>query len=289
MTPHFLPAVLMPPPTEGYSAVVLRLFRQPRWIGLVLLVLFSVVVCYFLARWQWSRYEGRVQANSVQALNDSRPAVPVSTLLTPSTTIDDATNWRLVTATGRYDTAAQVYVRKRPLDNTLGFWVATPLVMDGGVVLVVNRGWMPAGSDSLATPIAPAPPGGTVTVTGRIQGSQQSAGTRPADLPAGQVASLETSNFRPTTGKPVLPGYVNLVSSDPAQAAGLTPIPLPERDTGPHLSYTLQWIAFAIVFVLGLGFLIRRELQYRRQDELEAQAGQSEEGSQDSERLRASP
>lgn len=268
---------------------MLRLFRQPRWIGLVLLVLLSVVVCYFLARWQWSRYEGRVQANSVQELNDSQAAVPVDSLMTRTTTINDETNWRLVTATGRYDTAAEVYVRKRPLDNTMGFWVATPLVLDSGEVLVVNRGWMPAGSDSLATPTAPAPPTGEVTVTGRIQGSQQSAGPRPSDLPTGQVASLDTISFAATTGKPALPGYVNLVSSDPAQAAGLTPIPLPERDTGPHLSYTLQWIAFAIVFVLGLGFLIRRELQYRRQDEIEAQEGQSGQGSQDSEPSRASP
>lgn len=287
--PRSRPAVPIHSLAERYSASVLRLFRQPRWIGLVLLVLLSVVVCYFLARWQWSRYEGRVQANSVQALNDSQAAVPVATLMTKSTTVDDATNWRLVTARGKYDTAAEVYVRRRPLDNTMGFRVATPLVLDTGEVLVVNRGWLPAGSDSLVTPTAPAPPAGEVTVTGRIQGSQQSPGPRPSDVPTGQVASLDTNSFVDTTGKPVLPGYINLVSSDPAQAAGLTPIPLPERDTGPHLSYTLQWIAFAIVFVLGLGLLIRRELQYRRQDEIDAQEGQSEQGSQDSEPSRATP
>jgi cytochrome oxidase assembly protein ShyY1 len=60
----------------------------------------------------------------------------------------------------------------------------------------------------------------------------------------------------------VYPGYVDLVSSDPAQAAGLTPIPLPELSEGPHLSYALQWVLFAGVAVVGFVLLIRRERDY---------------------------
>ena len=63
-------------------------------------------------------------------------------------------------------------------------------------------------------------------------------------------------------GAPVYPGYVDLVSSDPAQADGLTPIPLPDLTEGPHLSYAMQWVLFAVVAVVGFVLLVRRERDY---------------------------
>ena len=62
-------------------------------------------------------------------------------------------------------------------------------------------------------------------------------------------------------GKHVYPGYVDLLSSTPEQS-GLTPLPLPDIDEGPHLSYAVQWVFFAIVAVGGFILLIRRERDY---------------------------
>ena len=63
-------------------------------------------------------------------------------------------------------------------------------------------------------------------------------------------------------GASAYPGYIQLESSDPAQAEGLTPIPLPDLTEGPHLSYALQWVFFAIVAVTGFVLLARRERDY---------------------------
>src|SRR5690606_33272762 len=148
-------------------------------------------------------------------------------------TVDDSNVWRLVSATGTYDADGQLLVRRKPLDNALGFWVASPLVTTDGTVLIVNSGWVAAGSDARSTPAVPPPPSGTVTVTGRLQATGQAPTPRPADMPVGQISALDTIQIGSVAGPNVYSGYINLATSDPAQAPGLTPIPVPPIEEGP--------------------------------------------------------
>ena len=41
----------------------------------------------------------------------------------------------------------------------------------------------------------------------------------------------------------------------------LTPIELPQTDSGPFLSYALQWEAFGVIALIGLGVFIFREFR----------------------------
>lgn len=50
------------------------------------------------------------------------------------------------------------------------------------------------------------------------------------------------------------------------QPGGLEPLPLPNVDAGPFLSYGIQWIAFGIVAPLGLGYFLYSELRMRRRE-----------------------
>jgi len=52
--------------------------------------------------------------------------------------------------------------------------------------------------------------------------------------------------------------YLELESSQPADAKGLTPIPLPELDEGPHLSYAIQWFTFSALAVIGWVLVVRK-------------------------------
>lgn len=248
---------------------MLKFLRQPRWITLIAAVPIGVVLCLWLSNWQWNRYEGRKDANAVITHNRDLPTEPINQILPIGTQITDETDWRMVTATGTYDAAAQMFVRRRPLNGQVGFWVATPLVTNDGKVLVVNRGWAPSGSSATSTPDVPPPPTGQVTVTGRLQGPTAAPTPRPADMPAGQIAELDTTQIGSFAGTQIYSAYINLETSDPAQAPGLTPIPLPELDDGPHLSYSMQWIAFAVLFIVGLFLLIRREITIRREEAAE--------------------
>lgn len=244
---------------------MLKVLREPRWIALIVAVPIGVVLCLMLSDWQWNRYEGRKEANVVLGQNIDKPPVQASQLLASATAVDDSTHWRSVEATGTYDVDAQVLVRRKPLSGTNGFWVATPLVTKTGDVLVVNRGWVKAGSNAQVTPSVPAPPTGEVTVIGRVQPSSAEA-ARPTDMPVGQVQALNVASVGAESGTRILPAYIDLSSSNPPQAPGLVLIPVPQIDEGPHLSYSLQWIAFAILFIVGIFLLLRREVRLRREE-----------------------
>jgi cytochrome oxidase assembly protein ShyY1 len=233
--------------------------RQPRWLALAFLVVLVVPSFLLLSRWQLSRLDQRRHHNALITSHAHADAVPVDQVMTPGASpVGDSQLWRQVTATGRYDVSRQQLVRKRPLDGENGFWVATPLVTETGSVLVVNRGWMKATGGATATQDAPPPPSGEVTVTGRVRESE-AAPPQPGDLPRGQITDLDVGLV--AGSGTTYPGYVDLLSSTPEQS-GLTPIPLPDTDEGPHLSYAVQWVFFAIVAVGGFILLIRRERDY---------------------------
>ncbi len=240
-----------------------RFLREPRWLALGFLILLVVPAFFLLSRWQLTRLDDRRYFNDLVSTHANRAPLPVGDVMTagaPLSSVSDAQRWLPVTATGRYDAAREVLVRKRPLEGSNGFWVATPLVTRSGAVLVVNRGWVAAAGGADATQEVSPPPVGEVTVTGRVQPSE-TAPAQPSDLPDGQVTDLDVTLVS-GSGAPVYPGYVTLETSEPAQAAGLTPLPLPDLSDGPHLSYAIQWVFFAIVAVAGFVLLARREREY---------------------------
>jgi cytochrome oxidase assembly protein ShyY1 len=96
-----------------------------------------------------------------------------------------------------------------------------------------------------------------VTVVGRVQPTQDAPMPQPGDLPAGQVTDLDVGLV--ARGAQSYPGYVDLVSSDPAQGVGLMSWPVPDLSEGNHLSYAMQWIVFALIAVGGFVLLVRRE------------------------------
>ena len=227
-------------------------------LGFVVLIL--VPSFLLLSRWQWHRLDDRRQTNAVVEQNSGAAPVPVAEVMTvgsPAGSIGDAQLWRPITATGTYDAAKQVLVRKRPRDGENGFWVVTPLVTDGGVVLAVNRGWLQATGNATSAQDGPSPPTGEVTVTGRVRMSEVAPMPQPSDLPPGQITDLDVTLV--SDGAQTYPGYVDLMSSTPSQSGPLEPIPLPDLTDGPHLSYALQWIMFALVAVGGFIVLARRE------------------------------
>lgn len=244
--------------------------RQPRWLALAFLVVLVVPSFILLSRWQLHRLDERRHANAVVLGNSGQAPVAVDQLMSPGapmSAVGDDQEWRPVHASGHYDVSRQVLVRKRPLDGANGFWVATPFVTDAGAVLVVNRGWVQAAGGATSAQDVPPPPSGEVTVVGRIQPSEQAPVPQPSDLPAGQVTDLDVSLVGGSSD--VYPGYVDLVSSEPAQAPGLTPIPLPDLSDGPHLSYAVQWVFFAAVAVAGFVLLARRERELAQEEPAE--------------------
>lgn len=223
------------------------LLRTRRWIAFTVIVLGVIVAFGLLSHWQWSRAEQR-RTERLQLLTQSQ---------SPPTTWSDGITagqeWSPVTVTGSYDAASTVLVRQRPMAGSNGFWVVTPLTQSDGTTLWVNRGWIATSGAATQQQSAPAPPSGTVTVTGRLRSTEHVSQPPPQDLPQGQVPALDTAYLGAADAY-----YLEATSTTPPDTQ-VTLIPPPDVDEGRNVSYAVQWILFALVAVVGWFFFLRRE------------------------------
>ncbi|MFD3522080.1 SURF1 family protein [Streptomyces sp. NPDC058653] len=244
-----------------------RFLLSRQWVILTLLALLLVPVMIELGFWQLHRHEHRVAQNALIAGNLKAKPVPVTELTSPGHTVPRADYWRRVEATGTFDTADEVVVRRRTnSDETVGFHVLTPLVLGDGRAVLVNRGWIPFGADQRSFPDIPAAPRGEVTVTGRLK-ADETTGTSGikelSDLPDRQVMLINSEQQARSLGRTVLGGYIEQTA--PA-AAGGSPRQIPEPDSGsigPHMAYAVQWWLFTAGVPVGWVVLVRRERRDR--------------------------
>lgn len=236
------------------------MLRQRRWLGFTLLAVFFVLLFVRLSFWQVNRLHERQAANAVTRAHLAAAPLTYDELVVLARTdpgFATAQEWRAVRLTGRWDDRATVLVRNRTLAGANGYEVVTPFrVGDGGPGLLVDRGWIPSGRTTGAPDSVPAAQGGAVTVAARLQRTEPE---RPAGgLPAGQVLSVSTAAIGRGLDYPLLPGYADLVTETPAPPSAPQVLDGPELDDGPHLSYAVQWVLFALVAVGGWWTYMRR-------------------------------
>ncbi|MFE1439784.1 SURF1 family protein [Streptomyces sp. NPDC058739] len=245
-----------------------RFLMSRQWVILTLVAVALVPTMIELGFWQLHRHEHRVALNKVIADSLAAKPVPAESLTAPGAEVTDADRFRRVTATGRFDTAREVVVRRRTnVDEKVGFHVLTPFVLDDGKVLLVNRGWIPADGAQTEFPAIPAPPKGEITVTGRLMPDETTADSGIKDvqgLPDRQVMLISSEQSERRLGDPVLGGYIELTAPEP-RGDSPEPIPAPEHDAiGPHMAYAVQWWLFCAGVPVGWIVLVRRELKERR-------------------------
>ncbi len=257
-----VPTAAAPMTTPASGRPPARTRRQ--WITLGLGALVLAALCVLAAVWQWHRYEAREAYISLVEANYDAPPAAVSTLLDgPGAVLADDDVWRPVTLTGTYRPQDTVLLRNRPVSSTPGFHVLVPFEDRSGIVIVVDRGFVPLGHDSTAPDAVPEPPAGEVTVTVTLRADEPES-SRGA--PTGQVQAISTAQVLAagTTGAGWADGrtvsaYGEARAEDPAPAQALRALPRPDLDPGSHLSYTVQWLIFAGGAIGGYVMLWRRE------------------------------
>ncbi|ARQ71424.1 SURF1 family cytochrome oxidase biogenesis protein [Streptomyces marincola] len=258
-----------------------RFLLSRQWVILTLVALLMVPAFTWLGFWQLNRHEQRVERNDLIAASLAAPAVPMADLSSAGGAVDPDDRYRPVTATGVYDPGHEVVVRHRENDDgAMGYYVLTPLVRADGSAVMVNRGWVAAGREVTRVPEVAAPPGGEVTVTGRLMADESTGSTgirERSGLPDGMVMMISSQERADAMGVPVLGGYLELTATDPAPADGeAQPAPLPEPDhtgIGAHFAYAVQWWLFAAGVPVGWVLLLRREVQDQRRADAKAAAG----------------
>jgi cytochrome oxidase assembly protein ShyY1 len=241
---------------------VLRLLTSPKWVALTIACLLFLPAFNALSNWQWGRLHQRQAYNHTILTSQEQPEVKLRTLLNTNgktVSVSPKSEWRTVDILGTWDVAGEVLVRKQSLESELGLWVITPLVQANGTIVLVNRGWVAAANSAIDSPKVSPPPSGQVRVLGRVRLVKPRMKTKPNDLPANQIDQIIPKEIFPE--KAVLTNaYIEMTSSSPdSLTKGLTEIPAPEVTEGPHRSYALQWIFFAIMTVIGWGVLLRSD------------------------------
>lgn len=262
----------------------LRFLLSPRWILFHLLVVGGVVLMLNLSLWQWHRLAERRDFNE---LVETRRAEPTETYaaLVPADATDSGADvvadvvadveWRAVAATGTYEADRTILVVNRSQDGRAGANLVSPLVLDDGRVLLVNRGFLPL--DVIDGPLPPAP-SGTVQVAGRLRASEERRRGQLSAVPAGEspsgateVPRLDIEEIEGVLGEDLESVWLSIGAdsdgatlSRPADDSALAPVAEPELSEGPHLSYAIQWIIFSVCVVVGWVFAVRRSLAARR-------------------------
>ena len=241
-----------------------------RWTAYVLVAIAFAITCAYLSHWQFSRNAER--SAQLQLVTDNYDAVPIplSRAITGTDDFDDALEWHPVEVTGTYLADQQLVARNRPHGGTSAFEVLTPLLLDDGRVLIIDRGWVPPAEKGEGTAPIPAPPAGEVTVIARLRpGEPLPSSGRGA--PDGQVPTINLPLVANTTGATTITSaYATLVRDDPAPVQAPVALEPPTNDPGPYLSYAVQWILFAVMGFVFIGYIIRTELTHRREEREEA-------------------
>ncbi len=244
-----------------------RFARRPRWIVSHVVVLVLVVFMVWAGLWQLRRFEERGDLNRLYAERRESAPVSVAEVVDPgdgfeSDAVDD-TLYRRVTATGVYDTSSEVLVRNRTQGGRPGVWVLTPLVLDDGAALVVNRGFIP-GSGLTSVPAQAAAPEGGVTVTGLLQRTQERGRFQARDPATGTLRLLsrvDLGRLQQQVPDDLYPVWLLLEDQAPP-LTGDVPIlvspPEPFSET-QNLSYAFQWFAFTAIALVGYPLILRRQ------------------------------
>ncbi|GAP35466.1 SURF1 family protein [Piscinibacter sakaiensis] len=218
-----------------------------------LLLLAAALGFTALAAWQLQRREAKLAL--IERTTARLAARPVA--------LPPPADWPRVDAAAAAYTRVQARGRWRPGADTrvqavtalgAGHWLLSPLQLDGGGTVLVNRGWVPPGSGPVPAPSGP------VQLTGLLRASEpHGAFLRANDPAAGRWTSRDVAAIAAARGLgPVAPFFIDAAADPTAPAGapvgGLTVVAFPNN----HAVYALTWSALALMSLCAI-VLVWRE------------------------------
>ena len=251
------------------------------WI-ITLAALVTMAVTASLGRWQLSR---AAQKEALQLAMDQRMAGPplsvqqfiagLNAMISASALNDAQTDpllHRPVQLSGQWIANRTVYLDNRQMNGKQGFFVMTPLRLNGfsDAVVMVQRGWVPRNFEDRTRLPELRTPTGEVQILGRVMASParlyefDTSGNAARDSVIRQNLDLVT--FGAETGLPLMPLSVVQTTGN-ADDGLLRDWPAVDSGVDKHYGYAFQWFGLcALVAILYVWFqLIRRFLRPRSQ------------------------
>lgn len=215
-------------------------FRPQLWPTLITVP--AVVLCLVLGTWQVQRMHWKDALIAERTQRAAAPIADVREIAQP-----DGFEYRRVRANGVFLHEKERLLAARSLRGNTGFHVLTPLRLDDGTHVLINRGWIPMAKKDPSTR-AEGQIKGPVEVVGNLRLGQKPGWLAPENKPStGTWLWVELDALRRDLALPDLkPYFLEQVTTD---VPGGLPINGQARLELPndHLQYALTWYAFAII------------------------------------------
>jgi surfeit locus 1 family protein len=247
---------------------IIKKFFSGRQVFFTPLVILGALICCGLGAWQWDRHNQRIALNQRITSRMAEETI----VLQPDviSTIDaERFDYRWVEVRGSFDNQQAVLLRNRSYDGSTGYHLLVPFRIEGSdQAVLIDRGWVPFTIDSKQA-LGVEPISGIQTLKGVARKSEEEIQGGPVDPPfSAERPRLDAwfrvnlSRIEQQAGYPLLPIFIEL---QPEGNDITPPIPTATTDLGPgsHLNYTLQWYSFAVILVIGYGFVVIRGLPKR--------------------------
>ena len=214
---------------------------------MLLAALASIALTARLGFWQLDRAAQKVAMQTALASRAQLPVLGAQALARTSAAADGQ-HYRRIDVAGRWLPERTVFLDNRQMDGRVGFFVVTPLLIEGSAdAVLVQRGWVPRHFDNRTTLPAIASAPGRVEIAGSIAPppSRLFQFEGAASGPIRQ--NLELGEFARETSLALLP-----LSIQQHDAPGmpkdilLRDWPAPASDVQKHYGYAFQWFAIAI-------------------------------------------
>lgn len=218
-----------------------------------LFILAAVATCVWLGFWQLDRLEWRRGLNAATRAQLNQPPINLNTLADEETLL--FVTDRTITATGQFNFDEQIVLLNQNNQQVgSGVHLVAPFVLEGmDKAILVDRGWISNAEwqsadlrqfdESLST----------------IEGVVQQYSPRTATLTDGETFLLNFEQMNGEFSADLLP-VVLLQTSDNVDptARPFRTVHEVELSEGSHLGYAVQWFSFAIIFVIGYIFYVRK-------------------------------
>ena len=232
----------------------------------LLATLAAVALAARLGFWQLDRAAQKIALQTSLEARSREPALDASSLAR-SPLAAEAQHHRRVSLRGRWLADRTVFLDNRQMDGKVGFFVVTPLRLEGGPESVlVQRGWVARNFDQRALLPPVVTPSGRVEIEGRVAATPSRLFELDAAASGPIRQNVDVASFARETGLELLPlAVIESATSIPSHDGLERHWPPPATDVQKHYGYAFQWFAIAAaIAVLYVWFRIVRPRQRRR-------------------------
>lgn len=206
---------------------------------------------FSLGQWQLRRAAQKeaVQA-AIEAKNSLVPLDEKALLATKNVALEI---YRPAVLKGKWQSTHTVYLDNRPMGGRVGFWVVTPLAIEGtGQVILVQRGWAPRNFNDRAQLPQVSTPGELVIVEGMIAPPPSKLYEFKGSDTGRIRQNIDMVLFNQETGLGLLKN-VSLLQAGPASEGLQRDWPAPNLGVDRHYGYAFQWFGLCtlVIFLYG--------------------------------------